>query len=81
MRLVLVRRMVHLAVAARPDGRVVARWVMRVAPTGTDPVVIHVVAAQCTLPLITTAAAGVMAFDDGEAAPVPVAFRAAARNR
>ena len=96
----LVRRMVHLPVAARPDGRVVARWVMRVAPAGTAPVVTQVVATQCTLPLITTAdaavvgaavgaavgvavgaAVGVTALDHAEAAPVPVAFVAAARNR
>ena len=83
----LVRRMVHLPVAARPDGRVVARWVMRVAPAGTDPVVTQLVATQCTLPLITTAAAaavgaaaGVTAFDHAEAAPVPEAFVAVARN-
>ena len=81
----LVRRMVHLPVAARPEGREVARWVMRVAPAGTAPVVTQVVATQCTLPLITTAAAaavaeGVTAFDHAEAAPVPEAFVAVARN-
>ena len=83
----MVRRMVHLPVAACPEGRVVARWVMRVAPAGTDPVVTQVVVTQCTFPLITTAAAaavgaapGVTAFDHAEAAPVPIAFVAVARN-
>ena len=87
----LVRRMVHLPVAARPDGRVVARWVMRVAPAGTDPVVTQVVATQCTLPVtaaVTAAVAaavgvavGVTAFDHAEATPMPIAFVAVARNR
>ena len=84
----LVRRMVHLPVAARPDGRVVARWVMRVAPAGTDPVVTQVVATQCTFPMMATVAAadvgaavGVTAFDHAEAAPVLEAFVAMARNR
>ena len=84
----LVRRMVHLPVATRPDGREVARWVMRVAPAGTAPVVTQLVATQCTLPLITTVAAaavgvaaGVTAFDHPEAAPVPTALVAVARNR
>ena len=92
----MVRRMVHLPVAECPEGREVARWVMRVAPAGTDPVVTHVVATQCTLPLITTVAApaavgaavgavvgpavGVTGFDHAEAAPVPTAFVAVARN-
>ena len=86
--MVLVRLMVHLPVAARPDGRVVARWVMRVAPAGTAPVVTQVVVTQCTLPLITTVAAaavgvaaGVTAFDHAEIAPAPVPFVAVARNR
>ena len=88
----LVRRMVHLPVAARPDGRVVARWVMRVAPAGTAPVVTQLVATQCTLPLIATAAAaavgaavgaaaGVTGLDHAEATPMPIAFVAVARNR
>ena len=79
MRLVLVRRMVHLPVAECPEGREVARWVMRVAPAGTDPVVTHVVATQCTLPLMG-GAVGLTAFDDAEAAPVPAALVAVAAN-
>lgn len=75
----LVRLMVHVPVAECPEGRVVARWVMRVVPTGTAPVVTQVVATQCTLPLMG-GAVGVTAFDDAEAAPVPAALVAVAAN-
>ena len=57
MRFALVRRMVHVPVAECPAGREVARWVIRVAPAGTDPVVTQVVATQCTRPVMATVAA------------------------
>jgi len=47
--------MVHVPAAECPEGREGARWVIRVAPAGTDPVVTQAVATHCTLPFITTA--------------------------